>query len=259
MIVNADDFNLTNGVSKGILEAHDSGIVTSTSALINLPIPKSILAEVLKRKSLGVGLHLNITLGSPLTAKATIHSLLNPDGFFKKRHDLNFKKISAAELHLEYQAQIERFKEIFRRLPTHLDTHHHLHEGQKVFDVLARLAIHYHIPLRRSSRCGSRIRKIFSSKRIRLADYLWEDLDSRKAWTQKSLAETILSMKSGFHELMCHPGRCDGVLMKKSSFNRLRERELKALCSQKIKRTVKSKEICLINFAELQQKMLKLN
>ena len=60
LIVNADDFNLSPGVSRGILEAHARGIVTSTTMMINLP-PDAATLACLRDSDLGVGLHLNLT------------------------------------------------------------------------------------------------------------------------------------------------------------------------------------------------------
>ena len=66
LIVNADDFGLTAGVSRGILEAGGRGIVTSTTLLVNRDIPPAQIEE-LQVSELGVGVHLNLTLGAPVS------------------------------------------------------------------------------------------------------------------------------------------------------------------------------------------------
>ena len=68
LIVNADDFGLTAGVSRGILDAHRKGIVTSTTVIVNRSIDPA-LVEQLVASGLGVGLHLNLTLGRPISAR----------------------------------------------------------------------------------------------------------------------------------------------------------------------------------------------
>ena len=65
LIVNADDYGLTAGVSRGILDAHRRGIVTSTTLLVNRPVDPALI-EALKASGMGVGLHLNLTLGPPV-------------------------------------------------------------------------------------------------------------------------------------------------------------------------------------------------
>src|SRR5436853_388213 len=67
LIVNADDFGLTRGVSEGILAAHRHGIVTSTTALVTSRIESDHIARA-RDSGLGIGLHVNFTLGRPLTS-----------------------------------------------------------------------------------------------------------------------------------------------------------------------------------------------
>lgn len=68
LIVNADDFGLTDGVTLGILHAMEHGIVTSTTMMVNTPGAQAA-ADIARREAgLAVGLHINISLGSPLTA-----------------------------------------------------------------------------------------------------------------------------------------------------------------------------------------------
>ena len=57
LIVNADDYGLTAGVSRGILDAHHRGIVTSTTLLVNRPVDPAWI-DGLKASGLGVGLHM---------------------------------------------------------------------------------------------------------------------------------------------------------------------------------------------------------
>src|SRR5262245_11890986 len=81
LIVNADDFGLTGAVSRGILEAARRGIVTSTTAIVNRPIAPALVAE-LDASGLGVGLHLNLTLGAPVSDPRRVASLVDGQGRF---------------------------------------------------------------------------------------------------------------------------------------------------------------------------------
>ena len=251
LIVNADDFNLTEGVSEGILEAHDRGIVTSTSFMVNLPAPAHIVKELNKRKRLGVGLHLNITLGMPVSPARKVPTLVDANGVFRKRAKLDFRRLSGEELALEYRSQIEKFKKLLGRLPTHLDTHHHLHAEKKIFAVLNQVAAGYRLPIRISGICFPGARKRLKAKGIPTTDTLIEDLEPQKAWNTGSLTKILAGLKPGIHELMCHPARCDKSLMNISSFNRTREQELKALCSPLTLAVLKKRGVRLISFADL--------
>ncbi len=67
LIVNADDYGLTAGVSAGIREAHQSGIVTSTTAMMNLPgVVEDLRLALETCPGLGLGAHLVLTAGGPL-------------------------------------------------------------------------------------------------------------------------------------------------------------------------------------------------
>ncbi len=78
LIVNADDFGLTPQVSAGILTAHRHGIVSSTTALVTAAIDDDSI-DALRDSGLGVGLHVNLTLGRPLSGG---RSLVDASGSF---------------------------------------------------------------------------------------------------------------------------------------------------------------------------------
>src|SRR5262245_58384366 len=82
LIVTADDFNLSAGVSRGILEAHHHGIVTETSVMVNLGDLQQASAMLASAPQLGVGLHLNITRGRPLAPPSAVAELLGSNGQF---------------------------------------------------------------------------------------------------------------------------------------------------------------------------------
>ena len=67
LIVNADDFGLSEGVCLGILKAHRDGILTSTTCMMNMENIEKYLEMTKAYPNLGLGVHLNITVGKPLT------------------------------------------------------------------------------------------------------------------------------------------------------------------------------------------------
>ena len=88
LIINADDYGRSPGVSRGILLAHREGIVTSTTVMINQPDVESQLVEALACPELGIGLHLVFSAWRPILSPEEIPSLVDTDGFFLSQHDL---------------------------------------------------------------------------------------------------------------------------------------------------------------------------
>ncbi|PYO36811.1 MAG: hypothetical protein DMD86_04090 [Candidatus Rokuibacteriota bacterium] len=120
LIVNADDFGLTGGVSRGILEAHRTGIVTSTTVIVNRPIDP-VLLEALRASGLGVGLHLNLTLGPPVSDPKRVPSLVDAEGKFIRDAREVAARASKDEARIELGTQIDVFRRLLGRFPTHLE------------------------------------------------------------------------------------------------------------------------------------------
>ncbi len=222
LIVNADDCNLTGGVTRAILDCHDHGILSSTTWMVNLPHEEEAVRALKARKGLGVGIHLNLTLGKPVSPEADVASLLREGGAFRKVGVQLEKLPRAAEVRAEYAAQIEKFKKIFARLPTHLDTHHQLHDHPFYLTILSDLANGRNLPLRRSKLLAEKASYDFH---FTATDFLFGDLRPEGYWRAAALEETLKALPDGISEIMCHPGENDAELKAISSFTAGREEE----------------------------------
>jgi predicted glycoside hydrolase/deacetylase ChbG (UPF0249 family) len=159
LIVNADDYGLTTGVSRAILRAHREGIVTSTSALALGPAFASTAGWLADAPDLGVGVHLAIVgEDPPLLGAAEIPSLVDRRG----RLRLSWRqllprafagRIDAADVEREMSAQLEAVTSAVgaARL-THVDTHQHLHLWPAIGRVVVKLAQRAGIPAVRVTR-----------------------------------------------------------------------------------------------------------
>ena len=120
LIVNADDFGRTRGVSAGILRAHLEGIVTSTTAMMNMP---GVAADLHQAKSeaprLGLGVHLNFTAGRPLLPPEWCASLVDEHGHFLTQEAImaNPDRLKPDELREELKSQITTFKNAWADCP----------------------------------------------------------------------------------------------------------------------------------------------
>jgi predicted glycoside hydrolase/deacetylase ChbG (UPF0249 family) len=242
VIVNADDANLTAGVTDAILECHDEGIVTSTTWMVNFPSDLASVREVKKRKSLGVGLHLNITRGYPVSPLNEVASLTVAEGEFRvfSPEAGNFPK--GNEVALEYRNQIEKFEILFGRMPTHLDTHHQLHDHPFFFHILTAIAHEYRLPIRRSKLM---MQSRFFGPGLKSTQYLFGNLNPSGHWQADSL-ETILGhLPEGLSEIICHPGKNDASLSAVSSFREGREAEYRLFRSPKLRKMLVDRSVTL--------------
>jgi predicted glycoside hydrolase/deacetylase ChbG (UPF0249 family) len=248
LIVNADDFGLTAGVSRGILDAHRRGIVTSTTAMANLPPQPDLDAEAAGLEALGIGLHVNLTWGSPVSPPASVASLVGTDGRFGR--DLARLEAQAVsdEVRREVEAQVEAFTRQFGRPPTHLDSHHHAHRlVPRVAEAVATVALAGRLPVR-SQDAG--FREGLRRHGLRTADHFLGDAGAEPYWTTERLLDTLAGLPVGVTELMCHPGRYDEALAW-SRYGRQRETELAALVDPEVRATLERLGIRLCHFASL--------
>lgn len=249
LIVNADDCNLTAGVTRAILDCHARGIVSSTSWMVNFPASSEMIEQVSK-SGLGVGLHLNVTSGRPLSSPGDIAALLSENGVFKKKEDYFKKNPPPGELVKEYSKQILTFKKQFGRLPTHLDTHHQLHDTPVFMQAVAHVARENKLPVRRSTlMCSPDFRKKYSG--VITTQVLWGNLDPRAFWTDEKLEKNFSEFLPGTAELMCHPGIWDAELQRVTSMTVAREKEYALFSSPHLKKMLEKHKIRLVHFESL--------
>lgn len=216
LIINGDDLGYTMGNTLGILEAYRNGILRSTTALTNSRYIKEAADLVKQYPGLGVGVHLTLTLGAPLTENRTLHD--ENGNFYPGRKTIWEKNPDYDEIYAEWKAQIERFIEVFGHLPTHLDSHHSVHDAtEKAKEISLRLAKEYGLPLRRYS------------------DYQFVAGFYGPTATREDLMRILKENSGKDIEIMCHPGYCDLELYRMSSYSWQRVQELDVLCSNEIK------------------------
>ncbi len=274
LIVNADDFGRSPGVSRGILQAHRSGIVTSTTVMINQPSVRAQLEEAIACDDLGVGLHLVFSAWRPILPPEAIPSLVDRDGFFLSQHDLwaCAEDISTSHLHAELRAQVERFVTCAGRMPDHLDCHHFVHLYPPFFQVYADLAAELELPLRVPFPPESDFKQAISTlpylegfpkdrvrgmivtdsalieaRRLAHPDHFISTFFGTEALTLDNLLNLLHNLPDGVSELMCHPGY-DELALASSTYRRERETELKLLTDPEVRACVDKRGIDLVSY-----------
>jgi predicted glycoside hydrolase/deacetylase ChbG (UPF0249 family) len=145
LIVNADDFGLTSGVNRAILELHQAGILTSATLMARAPATLEAIDIARATPSLGVGCHIVLVDGDPLRLPADLPTLTHPEtgqlystlGAFLKR--LVRGEIRGNEIEIEARAQIQLLQSRGLTL-THVDTHKHTHMFPRVLCPVLRAA-----------------------------------------------------------------------------------------------------------------------
>jgi len=243
LIVNADDFGLTPGVSAGILYAHRHGIVTSTTLLVTAAIDAEQLAA-LRDSGLGVGIHVNLTLGRPLSGG---HSLVDADGRFVRDARHAAARADARDVEREVNAQIEKFAYLMRREPTHLDTHHHVGLLPPVTEVVLDAARRLGVAVR-SQNAPARARALTAG--LKTPDHFFGESGPGAYWSLARTLAHLRALPSGVSEFMAHPGWCDAALSY-SRYGRQRETEMIGVGTSAARAAASSLGITLCHFGEL--------
>lgn len=248
VIVTADDFNLSAGVSRGILEAHHHGIVTETSVMVNLGDLQQASAMLAGAPRLGVGLHLNITRGRPIAPPSAVTELLGQDGQFLGSLQALPMQIRNGAVQAELRAQLDTFVRAFGRLPQHLDTHHHVHQHPVVLEALLDLAVSLKLPVRS---IDSQMRATIRARSLGSPAYFLGDAGNEPYWTVTRLLSIIQTLQPGVTELMCHPGYFDDAIAH-SRYGRQRDVERQALCAPEVAATLRENEVQLVTYAAVE-------
>jgi len=271
LIVNADDYGRTPGVSRGIRKAHLEGIVTSTTALMNMPGVEEALEQALREcPRLGLGVHLVATSGWPVLPATQVSSLTGGEELFQTQQVARLEKIVLSELRDEWHAQVECFVRATGRAPDHLDSHHHFsHFSEAIFRITLELANEFHcavrstLPIRRPGETGGLPRPIYEKANkyvpallkeygVRHPDH-FEATFYDETGTVEHLSSILNGLLEGSSELMCHPGYADEALLgeRGSGYNKPREKEMATLTDPRTLELVEQRGIKRITFAEL--------
>jgi len=209
LIVNADDFGLSPGVNRGIIEAHKRGIVTSTSLMTRWPAALEAAEYARSHTRLGIGLH--IDMGERVCRNGNWEPLYDV---------ISIEDPKAVKS--EIYRQLETFRALLGRNPDHVDSHQHVHRNEPVRSIALGIASELSIPLRD-----------FSAIRY-CGDFYGQDAEGRfypDLIGFDALARLVRGLDPGWTELCCHPSsECD----LESTYLRERLRELKTLCDPRL-------------------------
>ncbi len=135
IIVNADDFGLSNDINSAIFKSFNQGIISSTTLIVNMNDSFQDALTYVNNGDISkncIGIHLNLEEGFPLTQNIkNIDFVCNQDGKFyfnfRKKNRFYFDSYIKKCVQEEISSQIQFFKNNIGTLPTHVDSHNHTH------------------------------------------------------------------------------------------------------------------------------------
>jgi chitin disaccharide deacetylase len=176
LIVNADDFGASGGVNLAIVEAHETGVLTSASLMVSGAAAEEAAALSAANPDLAVGLHWDVV----------------------GEEDRDFAFHDRARVRSEFESQLERFVELTGRAPTHVDSHRHTHMRPELREFFRELAAPLGVPVRGDGRVHF-IGGFYAQ---------WEWGVTELAHVSVEALQRILreEVGEGWTEIACHPG-----------------------------------------------------
>lgn len=248
LIVNADDFGRGVGISRGIITAHQRGIVTSTTCMVNLPWSVDAAQQAAATPTLAIGLHLAFCYGPPLADPAEIASLLDADGNLMRDLPRLATQMQPEHIEREARTQFAHFHALFGRAPSHLDSHQHVHGFATAAPVILRLAREWDLPMRASHPAQATAAAAVGVPTPHPVNVAFFGAPANL--TVDALSTILRDLPPGTSELMCHPGYVDTAL-DDSSYRTQRELEITTLCDPAIRALLADEQITLATFADL--------
>jgi predicted glycoside hydrolase/deacetylase ChbG (UPF0249 family) len=216
LIFNADDLGLSTGVNRGIMEAHGRGIVTSASLMVTRGAVEDAVLMLRDCPELSIGLHWDIS------------------------NEGEFDLSDPTAVRVSFRRQVDRFEQLLGRLPTHIDSHHHVHRDERVASSFQELVKALGMPLRGDGRVAC-VGGFYAQWEYGVTNLEYVGVP----FLQQLLREEV---GEGWTEIACHPGYVSSDLQ--SIYSRERETELETVTDARIPRILDEFGIRLKSYAD---------
>ena len=244
LIINADDFGLSPSVNQGILESYRASIVSSATLMTNMPGFEDAVQMAKAEPGLGVGLHLNLSYGRPLTDASRVPSLVKEDGTFVYHPDDTTVPWTADDVRTELTAQWQRFLST-GLTPTHIDSHHLVHALEPAFSVVVEFCQEHELPLRKTEPIPTAgLMHPPTTDALVVDDYFRGDGKTR-------MISHLSEVTEGVTEILCHPGYVDDHVRAISPWTDVREVELAVFTDPELAAAMAEAGIVRTHFGKL--------
>jgi predicted glycoside hydrolase/deacetylase ChbG (UPF0249 family) len=224
LIVNADDFGQSPGINRGIIEAHEHGIVTSASLMTRWVAAGEAALYAKEYPRLSVGLHLD--LGEWIWQNHSwipLYTVVSLD--------------DKTALEREVYRQLDVFRYLIGKDPSHINSHQHVHMREPLRSIAIKLSRELEVPLR------GLVPGVHYSMNFYGQTHDGRSLPSHIALER--LIEILSVLPDGLTVLPCHPGYADDL---KTMYRLERLEELKVLCNPRLRAAISGLDIELCSF-----------
>lgn len=252
LLIQSDDYGITEGVSCGIIKAIQDGVIQCTGMFTNMPSSKKA-AEMIKDVDVCLGIDINFVAGKPVADPALIPSMIRPDGYFytsRQRRQMDKEceshdHVNYEEALIEARAQVERFIELNHKKPEYL--HGHAYGSPTTTRVMETLSKEYHIGISHVMLDANHAKMAKSWYSVPFT------LEQQMACNTK---EFLVSDKgeilgNEIAAIISHCGYIDAPLFDVTSFTVIRTKDLEAMVSPEMKQWIKDNDIELISYRDL--------
>ena len=219
LIINADDFGLTSGVNRGIVECHQKGVVTSTSLMVTGHAVDEAAAMASENTGLSIGLHWDVW------------------GEDEREFDIG----DVPAVRDEFHRQLDEFHRVMGRMPTHVDSHRHAHREAHLMPVFMELVAPLGVPLRGDGGVCF-VGGFYAQWEWRVTNLEYVSPASLKRLLAEEVAE-------GWTEFSCHPGYVTADEAAWWVYAKEREAELRTLTNPEIRRHIEQLGIHVVNYS----------
>ena len=226
LIVNADDFGQSFGVNRGIITAHERGILTSASLMVRWQAAAEAAGYARTHAKLSVGIHLDFG-----------------ESAFRDGDWVRLYQVVAEEdpdaVEAEIAHQITAFQDLMACSPTHIDSHQHAHRHDPARSVVLRIAGELGIPVRDCT------------PEIQYTGRFYGQDDQGVSYPQcvsvDGLIQILRDLTPGVTELGCHPAEGEDL---NTMYSAERQWEVSTLCDPRVRHALSSLQIELRSFAD---------
>lgn len=279
LIVNADDFGISDEVNEAVIRSYREGVLTSTSLMVSGASFEQAVKLAKANPGLAVGIHLVTVMGKSVLAHSEIPDLVDDNGDFSDNPTAAglkyyFSPPARRQLRKELAAQFEKFQSTGLPL-SHIDGHLHMHVHPVIFNIAMELGAKYGAPRMRVpfeerklalefDRAHSLRKTIHTLLFGGLARYMSKNLERRGfkfpervygnlqsgAMSERYLLYALDNLTAGTNEIYFHPAiYADEKLLNSAELQCSIEYE--ALTSEKVKKRVEDLGVKLTNYFEM--------